>query len=1018
MRLAAGVRLGSFTIVGPLGAGGMGEVYLAHDSRLERDVALKVLPSRVTDDAETRARFRQEALVLASLNHPNLATVHGFEEDDAGALVMVLERVEGVSLSQRLEQGALPVDEALQVGLQVSHALEAAHERGVIHRDVKPGNIMIGPRGLVKVLDFGLARRVAGPEARVSGVRAPAAIPDADLAESETIGLPAPVAAAPEDGETLSGAGSTGTSSMTGMLVGTPGYMSPEQAMAAPVDARTDVFALGCVLYECLSGRRAFAGATPLLAIRATLEREADLAALPAGLPAPVRELLTRCLAKPADSRPASAAEVRLALEAALGRIAPAAGAARHNLPAAATSFVGREAVLEACGRALDATRLLTLIGIGGAGKTRLAVRLAEARLGAFAGGVWFVDVAPLVDPERLVEVLAAALGVQEEPGLTLGQAVVRALESRRALIVLDNAETQTGACAALASALLGSCRELTLLVTSRVPLGVDGENCFPVPVLDVPGPSVATAAEASGFESVLLFAERARAASPAFELTDGNAAAVAEICRRLDGIPLALELAAARTRLLGVEQIRARLDDRFKLLTRSGTQTGRQQTVHAVLQWSWDHLLPPEQALLAHLAAFTGGWTLEHAVAVHAPGGDEFEVLDLLTRLVERSLVVVDNGPHGAVRYRFLESVWRFAQEKLGASAESDAVRDRHAQVYLAFAEAGERVLIGPDVARMLGEMSPEEENFLGALEWSLRAPGGTVNAMRLAAACHRMWMLLGHFEVGSRAVSRVLSADTELRPSPERAKLLARAAGHEMTTGDVETAEPHLRESLEICHALGDRLGEARALSGLAVVAMWRGRVEDHLELSGRGLAIYESLGSERGVAMALHNIGTAEQILGRPALGREKFERALVMLRRLGDVTTEGLSLGALTVSLVHIGDLEAATRCMRECLDCLATVESPRESVYACDALAELLQALGRPHECARMLGAAERVREEFSLRLMPHERTDLARLRLALERELGAARCDAERTVGHGWTVTTALAQARELLGGA
>src|SRR5436190_6613969 len=239
---------------------------------------------------------------------------------------------------------------------------------------------------------------------------------------------------------------------------------------------------------------------------------------------------------------------------------------------------------------------------------------------------------------------------------------------------MFDNSEPQSDACAVLGSRLLRDCPEVKLLVTHRESLGVEGETIFTVPTLSVPTAAPRGAGDAAASEAVRLFCERARAASPAFELTDTNAAAVAEICRRLDGIPLALELAATRVKLLGVEQIRARLDDRFKLLARAGAgPPSRQQTVLAVIQWSWDHLLPPEQDLLRRLAVFTGGWTLERAAAVCSETGDEFEVLDLLTRLVERSLVVVQHRLDHGTRYRFLESVWRFALEKLEQLPDRD---------------------------------------------------------------------------------------------------------------------------------------------------------------------------------------------------------------------------------------------------------------------------------------------------------------------------------------------------------
>ncbi len=531
-------RLGPYELLGALGAGGMGEVWLARDSRLQREVALKLLPQRLATDRDALALFRNEALALASLNHPNIAIIHGLEEVPNGPLVLVLERVEGESLAERLTRGALGSDEALQVGVQIAQALEAAHERGVVHRDLKPANVMLAPRGLVKVLDFGLAKR--------------------------TYGL-----ANPGTSASLTTLPSDASASLSGPVAGTPGYMSPEQVLAGEQGPRTDLFAFGCVLYECLTGVRAFAADDAFVAMAQVLNDTPDLDALPARLAPDVKRVIEACLAKDAESRPASARDVRHVLEEALG-IRRAAALREgdtittpQNLPNSASTFVGRETTLAECTSALASTRLLTLTGIGGSGKTRLALELARQQLERFPDGVWFVDLAPLTDASRLPEALAAVLGVRDEAGRTPLEGVLAHLKSRRALVLLDNSESHPEASATLVSAVLAQCPDVKLLVTDRQPLGVEGEQLYLVPAMGLPAANTRTASSANASEAVRLFVERARTASAAFELTDANATHVAEICRRLDGIPLALELAAARVRLLSVDQIRARLGDR-----------------------------------------------------------------------------------------------------------------------------------------------------------------------------------------------------------------------------------------------------------------------------------------------------------------------------------------------------------------------------------------------------------------------------------------------------------------------
>ncbi|HXS81145.1 MAG TPA: protein kinase [Methylomirabilota bacterium] len=986
-------RLGPYEIVGQLGAGGMGEVWLARDTRLEREVALKVLPGRLTSSPEALAGFRNEALALASLNHPNIATIHGLEEMPGGAMVLVLERVEGESLAHRLARTPFAVDEALQISAQVAMALEVAHERGIVHRDLKPGNVMIGPRGLVKVLDFGLAKRTYG------------------LTQAGGHAGPPPAF----------GAASDQPATVSGPIAGTPGYMSPEQVLAGTQDERTDVFAFGCLLYECLSGRRAFPSDDPYVAMAQVLNDTPDAAALPERTPPAIRVLLDACLAKDAEARPRVMRELRYQLEEALGiRRAAAlreggAAATAHNLPAQVSSFVGRADTLATCARMLAETRLLTLTGIGGSGKTRIALKLAEDALDTFRDGVWFVDVAPLTEPARLVEALAAVLEVRDEAGRSLADCIAAKLVSRHSLVVLDNAETQNAACADLAARLLRDCRDVKLLVTHRESLGIDGETTFTVPTLSVPTSAPRSADEAATSEAVRLFCERARAAQPAFELTDANAAAVAEICRRLDGIPLALELAATRVKLLGVEQIRARLGDRFKLLARSGTGApSRQQTVLAVIQWSWDHLLPPEQDLLRRLAVFTGGWTLERATAVCSDSGDEFEVLDLLTRLVERSLVVVQHAVSTGTRYRFLESVWRFALEKLDADPEQPQLRARHLETYVVFAERGERLMTGAGLHDAIREMKEEEENLLAAFAWSPHAPQGVELGLRLAGGAYRLWSVSGQYVVGLRVISEALARDTERKPTPVRAGLLVRSAGFALSVGDYATALPYLEESLTVCRAIGDAKGVARALGGLGVVAMYQSRFEDAYRLGEESLAAYEQLGQKRGVAMALHNVAIVEWSLARGDHGLARFEKALAMLREASDMVTQVICLANLASAHLRNGQPAPAQGRLQEAFALLAALEMPREAVFSLEALAEWLFAVGRPGDTARVLAAAAKARAELGTPLMPHEQKEVDGLAARARAAVGEAEWSSQQTAGYRLSLPEALAEGSAL----
>ncbi|HYM81752.1 MAG TPA: protein kinase [Candidatus Limnocylindria bacterium] len=975
-------RIGPYIVLERLGAGGMGEVFLARDSRLGRDVALKMLPPELARNAEGLAWFRREALTLAALNHPNIAIIHGFEDPGDGRMALVLERIEGESLADRLLRGPLGFEEALGVCAQIAEALEVAHERGVVHRDLKPGNVMLGPRGLVKVLDFGLARRTV----------------DAGALD------------APDE---------------TGVMVGTPGYMSPEQLQGGDQDERTDVFSYGCVMYECLTGHRAFQGASELELLASMLYSEPDRALLPERTPAPIRALLDSCLEKDPEQRLREIRTARLAIEEALGiRRASALRAGEalptpHNLPRALTSFVGREQELEICGRQLAETRLLTLTGVGGGGKTRLALELAERRLGEFPDGIWVAALASLADGTRVPETVAAVLGVREEPGHALVDTISAHLASRRVLIVLDNCEHVLDSSAAIANHLLSTCPDLKLLATSREGLGVSGERLHVVPSLAVPpavrGASAETVARA---EAVVLFVERARLAVPDFEL-DGNAEAVADICRRLDGIPLAIELAAARVRILDVPEIRAKLDDRFRLLT-GGSKTAlpRHQTLRAAIQWSVDHLAEPEQQFLRSLAAFAGGWTLSTATAVCMEEGDEFTVLDLLTRLVDKSLVVVERRNGGAARYRFLETVHQFALEQLDAAGEGVAVRGRHLAYFLAVAETAERKLVGPDQGRWFADLEVEHENLLAAFAWCAQVEGGVDMGLRLSGSIARFWSAHGHLETGRRTLDEALRRDGARTPSQARATALVRAGGLAIYQCDYASARPLVEESLATYRALGDRKGVARSLSGLGTVATYQGDLAAARRFSEEGLALYRELGEKRGVAVCLNNLGYVAQCQGDLPRARELYDQALALLREVGDQEYVALSLADLGRMSTRLGEPATARAQLAEGLHSAQQLGVKNEAAYLLEAAAELLLALGNPAQAARLLGAAQAVREAMQIPGVPAEQQDRDALWLRLCSALsddGAANAAAE---GRAMSLPEAVEEALQGLGAA
>jgi predicted ATPase len=474
---------------------------------------------------------------------------------------------------------------------------------------------------------------------------------------------------------------------------------------------------------------------------------------------------------------------------------------------------------------------MLTLCGPGGAGKTRLALAVASHLGGRFEDGVWWVELAPTADPDLVPQTVARILNVPETPERSLTDAIAEDLRDLEILIVLDNCEHLVEACADLADTLLGACPDLKLLATSREPLRVPGETNFMVPSLSVPDPGrPLSAEELADYEAVRLFVERARAVDSGFTLTEGNSSAVARLCDRLNGIPLAIELAAARTRVLSVEQILEKLDDPLGLLSSGGrTAAARHRTLRGTLQWSYGLLDEAERALFCRLSVFVGGWDLEAAEAVGA--GDAVEaglVLDLLSALVDKSLVVVEESG-GTLRYGMLEPVRQFGREKLRESPDETYVRLRHAEHYLALAERAEPELIGPDQGLWLGRLRTEFANLREAHSWSLEPGDEEERAwlrLRLPAALWRFWGGQ-RFEEGKRWLQAALERDTGGFPAV-RARALD-GLGFILTfQQDYERAIEALEEAVSLYEEIGERSGATLALANLGYAVLHGGYME----------------------------------------------------------------------------------------------------------------------------------------------------------------------------------------------
>ena len=664
-----------------------------------------------------------------------------------------------------------------------------------------------------------------------------------------------------------------------------------------------------------------------------------------------------------------------------IGRPAPTAPPPkppRHSLPHPVSRFVGRTRQLAELTHLLTETRLLTLIGPGGTGKTRLALQTAHGAVDRFPDGVWWIDLAPLSDATLVPHTVALAFNVREQPGKPIATTLAEHLLDRHLLLVLDNCEHLITAAAELVERLLRTCPGLHILATSREPLAVPGEITFAVPPLSAPDPRLPyPLAELAAFESVQLLVERAREATWGFALTEANAEAVSALCHSLDGLPLAIELAAARLRALSVEEVARRMDRRLQLLA-GGSRTAlpRHQTLRASMDWSHDLLSELERVLFRRMSVFAGGCSLQ---AIETICADETApvTVDLLTQLVGKSLVVVDAD---SARYRMLETVREYALERLLATGETERIRGQHRDFYLALAERAEPELRGPEQQIWHRRLETERDNLRGAMEWSLSSENAGA-LLRLAGALWRFWNVRGPWHEGQQWLERALAMDQEAAPAAARAKAAFGAGVLAWWRDDDARASQLLEESRRLAEQLGDRRLAADVIRQMAVVASSRAEHDQARHLAETSLRLFEELDDRWGIAAASRLLGfRAAGSVGYHRsdridldAGTRFLERSLALARELNDRRGIAWSLVGLGTILWQQGDWRKAAAI---CEEVLALFREVGDRAGIGETLMSLARAYGAGGELARAqtlaaegVAVAEEVGNPFLLALL-------------------------------------------------
>jgi len=923
-----------------IGRGGFGAVYRCAQTSLDRTVAVKVLTNELAED--NRERFFREQRAMGRLTgHPNIVTVLQVGVTDGGQPFIVMPYYAQGSLDERIRRhGPLPVDEVLRLGVELAGALQAAHNEGILHRDVKPANILLTDYGEPALSDFGIAH--------ISG----------------------------------------GFETATGIVTGSPAFTAPEVLGGASPSPASDVYGLGATLFCAATGHAAFErrSGEQLVAqfVRITTEPIPDLR--DHGVADDLAAVIEQAMAGRPEDRQSSAQAVADLLrdlqrrrgiptddmahrgratvdpEQLSHRRVPNSGSHREkgNLPLELSSFVGRRHEIAETKSLLASSRLLTLVGIGGVGKTRLALRVAASVHSEFVDGAWLVELDEVRTASRLIDVVAATLGLRDQSDLPLREILLDYLSTRDILLILDNCEQVVDAVADLATALLQQNPNMRILATSREPLAIAGEATLRVPPLTVPDPDRESSLQGlPRYDAVSLFTERATAAVSTFTLTDANKSAVSRICHRLDGLPLPIELAAARLHAMSPEQILQRLSDRYALLTRgSRGAPSRQQTLRLCVDWSYDLCTPLEQLTWARLSVFSGSFGLDAAEYACGEDVQPEALLDSVASLVDKSILIREE--HGVtVRFRLLETLRAYGREKAQENDDYHDLRRRHRDWYRQLTLTAEDEFISPRQLEWIARFACEQPNLRDAMDFCL-AEGDAAAGLQIATPLRQLWGSRGLLSEARAWLDKFLSSQRE---PTTIATIRALCVDCLVTAqqGDHQRGAELVEQTRILADQINDPIAHAIVDHADGIVALFNGELPRAVSGLVRALSVFRH--AENNLALRLESLtmlGLAYERLDTEShRAIECYEEVLAITKTHGDSVYRSYALWAMAVAQWRLGAQSRAIDLLEQGLRLARLVDDPIGCANCLEAFAWMAGS-SEPTRAGTLMGAAEAI----------------------------------------------------------